>query len=161
MGGGVCSSSFKGDGRRFCLGGRIYLIPCRASYILSRTILNNKMNSSFPFKSSCCNSSHNSNRPVQNTQRGKELNKFFPPPPQTEATTFAFSYVFILLLWASYTAVLNSRLSTLTSSDVDPSYTVIRIGIRDPFLGLFLDPKPRDLPLCKSAMIQICTRKKS
>ena len=34
---------------------------------LPRTILKNRMNSSFSFKSSLCNSSYNSNRPVQNS----------------------------------------------------------------------------------------------
>ena len=33
---------------------------------------------------------------LQNSWRGKELNKFFPP--QTQAMTFAFSSVFILIL---------------------------------------------------------------
>ena len=33
---------------------------------------------------------------VLGTWRGKELNKFFP---QTEAATFAFSSVFMFLLW--------------------------------------------------------------
>ena len=33
--------------------------------ILPRTILKNRINSSFSFKSSWCNSSYNSNRPVQ------------------------------------------------------------------------------------------------
>ena len=37
------------------------------------------------------------NRPRQNSKHGKKLNKFCPP--QTEATTFALSSVFILLLW--------------------------------------------------------------
>ena len=36
------------------------------------------------------------NRPRQNSQRGKELNKFCP---QTDATTFAFASVSTLLLW--------------------------------------------------------------
>ena len=35
--------------------------------ILPRTILKNRMNSFFYFKSSWCNSSHYSNRPVQNS----------------------------------------------------------------------------------------------
>ena len=35
--------------------------------VLPRTILKNRMNSSFSFKSSWCNSSYNSNRPVQNS----------------------------------------------------------------------------------------------
>ena len=38
-----------------------------ALVILARTIFKNKMNSSFSFKSSGCNSSYNSNRPVQNS----------------------------------------------------------------------------------------------
>ena len=46
--------------------------------ILPRTILKNRMNLSF-FKSSWYNLSYNSNRPVQNSWRGKEFNKFFPP----------------------------------------------------------------------------------
>ena len=41
--------------------------------ILPRTILKNRMNSFFSFKSSWCNSSFNSNRPIQNSQHGKEL----------------------------------------------------------------------------------------
>ena len=49
---------------------------CVVLAILPRTLLKNEMNSSFSFKSSWCNSSHNSNR--ENSQRGKELNKFFP-----------------------------------------------------------------------------------
>ena len=36
------------------------------------------------------------NRPWLNSQHGKELIKFFP---QTEVTAFAFSSVFILILW--------------------------------------------------------------
>ena len=35
--------------------------------ILPRTILKNRMNSFFSFKSSWCNSSYDSNRPVQNS----------------------------------------------------------------------------------------------
>ena len=58
--------------------------------------LRNRMNSSFSFKSSWCNSPYNSNRPVRNSQRGKELKKFCPP---AASTTFAFSSVFILLLY--------------------------------------------------------------
>ena len=65
------------------------------------------------FKSSWCKSSYSLNRPgaihpvIQNlprqkSLRGKELNTFFPPPPPTEATTFAFSSVFILLLYDLY-----------------------------------------------------------
>ena len=53
--------------------------------IFPRTILKNRRNSLFSFKSSWYNSS----------SRGKELNKFCP---QTKGTTFAFSPVFILLL---------------------------------------------------------------
>ena len=38
----------KGKGRRFCLGIRIYSIPCRTSYFVpGRSILKNRMNSSF------------------------------------------------------------------------------------------------------------------
>ena len=62
----------KGKGRRFCVGGRIYLIPSCDDF-------ENRMNSSFYFKSSWCNSSYNSNRLVQNSQRGQELNQFCPP----------------------------------------------------------------------------------
>ena len=47
--------------------------------ILPRTIFKNRINSSSSFKSSWCNSSHNSNRPVQNSKCGKEFNKLFPP----------------------------------------------------------------------------------
>ena len=36
----------KGKGCRFCLGRRIYSIPCHAKAVLPRTILNNRMNSS-------------------------------------------------------------------------------------------------------------------
>ena len=50
-----------------------------ALVILARTILKNRMNSSFSFKSSGCNSSYNSNCPAQNSWCGKVLNKFFPP----------------------------------------------------------------------------------
>ena len=67
--------------------------------ILPWTIFKNRMNSSFYFKSSQCNSSYYSNRPVQDGLRGKEFNKNCAPPPQTEVTTFAFSSVFILFLW--------------------------------------------------------------
>ena len=45
-------------------------------FVAVRAILKNGMNSSFSFKSSRCNSSYSSNRPVQNSQRDKELNKF-------------------------------------------------------------------------------------
>ena len=38
----------KGKGRRFCLGNRIYSIPCRTSnFVPGRSILKNRMNSSF------------------------------------------------------------------------------------------------------------------
>ena len=43
------------------------------------TVLKNSINSSFSVKPSWCNSSYNSNRPVQNSYRGKEFNKLFPP----------------------------------------------------------------------------------
>ena len=72
-------------------------IPCHASYFFcTRTILKNKMTSSF-----------SSNHPgavhpilkivlVQNSWRGKKLNKFCPPKQQRRP--FVFSSVFILLL---------------------------------------------------------------
>ena len=44
------------------------------------------------------------NLPRQNIKRGKELNKFCPPS-QTDATTFAFASVSILLLWRSLSLV--------------------------------------------------------
>ena len=50
--------------------------------ILPRTILKNSMNSCFSFKFSWCNSSYNSNCPLQNSKRGKEFIK--------EATTLSF-----------------------------------------------------------------------
>ena len=62
--------------------------------ILPRTILKNRMNSSFSFKSSWCNSSYNSNRLVQNSKRGKELIKFIH---QAEATL-----LFLLSLYFFY-----------------------------------------------------------
>ena len=37
----------EGKGRRFCWGGRIYVIPCRSSCFAYRTIIKNRMNSSF------------------------------------------------------------------------------------------------------------------
>ena len=73
------------QGRRFCWGGGgggICSIPCGAT-ILSGMILKNWTNSSFSFKSSWCNSTYYSNI----------------SSPQTEVTTFAFSSVFILLLF--------------------------------------------------------------
>ena len=84
-------------GRHFCMGDRMYSIPCRAScFAYYRTILKSGLNSSFSFKSSWCNSTYNSNSSYrQNSYRGKEFNKFFP---QRAETTFAFSSIFILLL---------------------------------------------------------------
>ena len=61
---------------------------------LPRTILKNRMNSSFSFISSWCNSSYNSNRPVQNSLRGKELNKFFPPKQKRRPLPFLLSSSF-------------------------------------------------------------------
>ena len=50
------------------------------------------------FKSSWCKSSYSSNCPSGNSKCGKKLNNFCP---QTSATTFAFSSVFIILLCCS------------------------------------------------------------
>ena len=58
----------KGKSRRYCLGGRIYSIPC-VLVIYPRTILKKRMNSSFSFKSSWCNSSYSSNHPSAKTAR--------------------------------------------------------------------------------------------
>ena len=81
------------------VGGRNASIPCRAiatvrqcTYFAYRTILNNRMNSSFNFKSSWFNSYY---------------------APQTEATTFAFSSVFILFLCNYCNIQLRKRSKTL------------------------------------------------
>ena len=49
-------------------------------------------------KSSWCNSSYNSNRPVQNSQRGKELNTFFPPNRSNNLCLFLCLYPSSLLV---------------------------------------------------------------
>ena len=79
----------KGKGRRFCLAGRLYSIPCCASYFAYRTVLKNRMNSSFSLNLSWCNSSYNSNRLVQNIFSCKEF-KISPPPPQRSNDIFLF-----------------------------------------------------------------------
>ena len=71
-----CDHRREGKGRRFCLGVTIYSIPCRTRYFAQDDF---EDYSSFPFKSSWCNSSHNSNRPVQNSYCSKEFNKFCLP----------------------------------------------------------------------------------
>ena len=57
-----------------------------------RTILKTRMNSSFSFKSSCCYSSYYSNRPLQNSQRGKELNNFCLPNKSNDLCLFFCLY---------------------------------------------------------------------
>ena len=47
---------------------------------------------------------YSSNHPTQNSLPGKEINKFCPPPA---ATTFAFTSVFILLLFRTPTELLS------------------------------------------------------
>ena len=66
--------------------------------ILPRKTVKNRMSSSFCFKSSWCKSSYSSNRPVQNSSAARNL---MNSAPQTKATTFVFSSVFILLLCVS------------------------------------------------------------
>ena len=89
---GIDKDRRKGKGRRFCLGGRINSIACRAS-CFALDDLKNRMNCTFERKGGI----HPllQNPPRQNSQRVKELYKFFPP--KTAAKTFTFT--FILLLW--------------------------------------------------------------
>ena len=94
--------------RRFCLG-EDFIQFFAALAILPRTILNNRMNLSFSYKSSERHSSYNSNRSVLNSLHSKELNKF---SPKTAATNFAFSSVFILLLWARFKVSTKDLLNT-------------------------------------------------
>ena len=68
----------KGKGRCFCMGGRIFQFLA-APAILSQDDFGEKDDFIIFFKSSQCNSYFSSNRPVQNRQRSKELNKFCPP----------------------------------------------------------------------------------
>ena len=120
------------NGLPFSLGGRIYSIPA-ALAILPWTILKNRMNSSFSFnsswcnscnfilffKSSWCNSSYSSNSSsaihpflkiimvqfnllfkIVRDKTASEARNWTNSYPHTEATTFAFSSVFIRLLWS-------------------------------------------------------------
>ena len=66
------------------------------------------MNSSFSFKSSWCNSSYNSNCPMQNSWRGRELNKFFPTNRSDDL--HLFSVIFIRLLWSYRSAAFRTLL---------------------------------------------------
>ena len=72
-------------------------IPSRASCFVYRTILKNRMNSSFSFKSFRCNSSYILFKIVLGKIAYAARN-WINSSPQTEAMTFAFSSVFILLL---------------------------------------------------------------
>ena len=65
--------------------------------ILPRTIFKNMMNSHFSFNHPGAVHPIIQNRSRQNSQRGKEFNKFFPPK-RRPISLYAFSSVFILLL---------------------------------------------------------------
>ena len=54
--------------------------------------LKNRMYLSFSFRSSWCNSSYSSNRPLQQNQHGKELNKFCPPKRSDDICLFFCLY---------------------------------------------------------------------
>ena len=60
---------------------------------------------------------------VQNSWRGKELNKFC----QTAATTFAFSFVCILLLWIHCCEVFAVRL-TVSGTEPDNKSCIVAAG---------------------------------
>ena len=64
--------------------------------VLPRTTLKNGMNSSFSFNHPGGTHPIIQKRPRQNSQRGKELNKLFPPPPKQKRRSFP--YLLSLLL---------------------------------------------------------------
>ena len=79
------------------------VIPFLAALaILPRTILKNKMNSSFSFKSSWCNSSYSSNSSEQNSKCGKGLNKFCPPNRCDDLCLFFCLYLFLWIKKIQY-----------------------------------------------------------
>ena len=80
----------KGHGRRFCLGVRIYSIPCRASCFAM--VLKNRLNSSFFSNYPSAIHSFIQNFPMHNSQRGKEFNKLFPPNRSDDLCLFFCPY---------------------------------------------------------------------
>ena len=69
----------KGKGRRCFLGDRINSIPLPRQLFCTRMILKNRMNSSYSLYHPGAIHSFLPIIRVQNSQRGKELNEFFPP----------------------------------------------------------------------------------
>ena len=85
----------QGEGRRVCLGGRIYSIPCRASYFaLVYLEEQGELNLFFQI--------------VWGKTAGAAKN-WINSAPQTDATTFAFASLSILLLCPSGKVHINSQ----------------------------------------------------